>query len=336
MAYLTPSACRWATATDPSLFTYRSSRTGLELCLESAAVVRKWYGVVPDASKNRPSIEPMQPSVQCGSSIRAIVVPYWPLSSLFSHIARPQPFVVAEPGHGLHDVVVLGVLGATLVADEVVPGPAVALRVGAIGALQERAPRVHVLVMERRAAVAWQDLEHEAEDDQHGEANRAGGDGPGEPADRLADLPVAPRVDEQADDLDDADHHQQVAEEVQQRQQPRVPQQADDRQALLRGVDAGDGEQPDDPERRAVDVPPRHTGDEADDGERRDEEVERCGQREEHVVERVVRALRPGAVLHVRHEVVVGQERPDPERRQQDDAQADGQMPNRSASIRRC
>ena len=36
----------------------------------------KWYGVVPDASKNRPSIEPIQPSVQCGSSISAIVVPY--------------------------------------------------------------------------------------------------------------------------------------------------------------------------------------------------------------------------------------------------------------------
>ena len=56
-------------------------------------MVRKWYGVVPDASKNRPSIEAMQPSVQCGSSISAIVVPYWPLSSLFSHVTRPQPLV---------------------------------------------------------------------------------------------------------------------------------------------------------------------------------------------------------------------------------------------------
>ena len=55
--------------------------------------MRKWYGVVPDASKNSPSIEAMQPSVQCGSSINAIVVPYWPLSSLFSHSARPHPLV---------------------------------------------------------------------------------------------------------------------------------------------------------------------------------------------------------------------------------------------------
>ena len=57
-------------------------------------MVRKWYGVVPDASKKRPSIDAMQPSVQCGSSISAIVVPYWPLSSLFSHSTRPHPLVL--------------------------------------------------------------------------------------------------------------------------------------------------------------------------------------------------------------------------------------------------
>ncbi len=61
--------------------------------MDIAAVVRKWYGVVPEASKNKPSIDDMHPSVQCGSSIRAIVVPYCPLSSLFSHVTRPQPFV---------------------------------------------------------------------------------------------------------------------------------------------------------------------------------------------------------------------------------------------------
>ena len=55
-------------------------------------MVKKWYGVVPDASKKRPSIDAMQPSVQCGSSISAIVVPYWPLSPLFSHVTRPHPF----------------------------------------------------------------------------------------------------------------------------------------------------------------------------------------------------------------------------------------------------
>ena len=40
-----------------------------------AAAVRKWYGVVADDSKNRPSIDPMQPWVQNGSSISAIGVP---------------------------------------------------------------------------------------------------------------------------------------------------------------------------------------------------------------------------------------------------------------------
>ena len=74
--------------------------------------MRKWYGVVPDASKNSPSIEPMHPSVQCGSSINAIVVPYLPLSSLFSHIARPQPCAGSWPMSSIvvHDVVVLGVV----------------------------------------------------------------------------------------------------------------------------------------------------------------------------------------------------------------------------------
>ena len=64
---------------------------GSELCVLIAAAVRKWYGVVPEASKNRPSMLAMQPSVQCGSSISAIVVPYCRCRSLFSHSARPQP-----------------------------------------------------------------------------------------------------------------------------------------------------------------------------------------------------------------------------------------------------
>ena len=42
---------------------------------DSSDCIRKWNGVVDDASKYRPSIEPMQPSVQCGSSMSAIGVP---------------------------------------------------------------------------------------------------------------------------------------------------------------------------------------------------------------------------------------------------------------------
>ena len=36
-------------------------------------------------------MEPMQPSVQCGRSIRAIGVPYRTRSLLYSQSSRPQP-----------------------------------------------------------------------------------------------------------------------------------------------------------------------------------------------------------------------------------------------------
>ena len=91
----------------------------------------------------------MQPSVQCGSSISAIVVPYWPLSPLFSHIARPQPWSGRRRATSSVDQrLVLAVRVATLVAHEVVARPSVALRV--LGGRRQRdrvevadAPRVH-------------------------------------------------------------------------------------------------------------------------------------------------------------------------------------------------
>ena len=42
-------------------------RCAAEPCLESSVELMKWYGVVADASKYRPSIEPMHPSVQNGT-----------------------------------------------------------------------------------------------------------------------------------------------------------------------------------------------------------------------------------------------------------------------------
>ena len=54
---------------------YSRSRCAREGASESSDCIRKWYGVVVLDSKYRPSIEPMQPSVQCGRSIGAIVVP---------------------------------------------------------------------------------------------------------------------------------------------------------------------------------------------------------------------------------------------------------------------
>ena len=85
----------------------------------------KWYGVVEDASKYSPSIDPMQPSVQNGNSIRAIGVPYRLCSSSCSHMARPQPLLLADTTHRGNDVVVLGVRGLALVSLEVPPRPRV-------------------------------------------------------------------------------------------------------------------------------------------------------------------------------------------------------------------
>ena len=50
-------------------------RTGFDGCLASADTITKWYGVVAADSKYRPSIEAIRPSVKCGRSSSASVVP---------------------------------------------------------------------------------------------------------------------------------------------------------------------------------------------------------------------------------------------------------------------
>ena len=49
----------------------------------------KWYGVVAADSKYSPSIDPIRPSVKCGRSSRARVVPYLSMPDDGSHSARP-------------------------------------------------------------------------------------------------------------------------------------------------------------------------------------------------------------------------------------------------------
>ena len=49
----------------------------------------------------------MQPSVQCGSSISDMVVPYLPLASLFSHSARPHPLAGSTPSSAIVSIKVL-------------------------------------------------------------------------------------------------------------------------------------------------------------------------------------------------------------------------------------
>ena len=48
-----------------------------------------------DDSKNRPSMEPMHPSVQWGSSMSAMGVPKPSSSASYSHMVRPQPSVLS-------------------------------------------------------------------------------------------------------------------------------------------------------------------------------------------------------------------------------------------------
>ena len=50
-------------------------RTGFDGCFASMETVTKWYGVVAADSKYSPSIEAIRPSVKCGRSSRARVVP---------------------------------------------------------------------------------------------------------------------------------------------------------------------------------------------------------------------------------------------------------------------
>src|SRR5689334_22495896 len=72
-----------------AMFLYGRPRTGLDGVCASVATVMKWYGVVVDASKYRPSIDWMRPCVQYGSSISASGVPYAPMASPPSHNMRP-------------------------------------------------------------------------------------------------------------------------------------------------------------------------------------------------------------------------------------------------------
>src|SRR5215211_346169 len=72
-----------------AMFLYGRPRTGFDGVCASVATVMKWYGVVVEASKYRPSIDWIRPLVQYGSSISASGVPYAPIESPPSHSMRP-------------------------------------------------------------------------------------------------------------------------------------------------------------------------------------------------------------------------------------------------------
>ena len=116
------------------------------------------------------------------------------------------------------------------------------------------------------------------------------------------------------DQFDDADHHQHQSQQVEERQQPRVPQQADHRQRVLRQEHERGQRQTTDAQPRAAEMAPNHGRDEAEDRETGDEDVEEGRPREEHVPVRIGRAVGSSVVLHVGHVRVVGKEWHHPER----------------------
>src|SRR3954454_18298630 len=82
---------------------YLRSRWARDGATESSDWFRKWYGVVADASKYRPSMDPMHSSVQYGSSISAIGVPNWSSWLSYSHMARPHPCFELVPSEAIVD-----------------------------------------------------------------------------------------------------------------------------------------------------------------------------------------------------------------------------------------
>ncbi len=229
--------------------------------------------------------------------------------------------LLADPTHRRDELVVLGVLRSSLVAEHVVAGPPVGHRPARLGTLAQRSPRVHRAVALGRAAVEWQRLVHPAEHEQARQGDHAGSDRTlvGRQLGRRPS--VLCRVDQPRDEFECSDHHQEVPGQVDERQEARIPQQSDPRQAVTGHVHQPHERQADQPERRTRQIASQDHGDEPDDRERRDDEVEWRGEREEHVPERVGRALGPEPVLHVGHVFVAEQEWTDPPRRQQQHGQ---------------
>ncbi len=65
----------WATPAARSVPPYGTARTGRDGAADSSSWLMKWNGTVWVDSKKRPSMDPRQPSVQCGSSMSDIGEP---------------------------------------------------------------------------------------------------------------------------------------------------------------------------------------------------------------------------------------------------------------------
>ena len=220
--------------------------------------------------------------------------------------------------------VVFGKLGSGFVAAPVIASPSVGDGTACVGSLLERAPRVHARCggfcrsfRDVNPAIERQGLVHEPEHCQAAEPNRTGREGTLERVQLIARQPLASAVEDPRNQLQRADHHEHVAQQIDERQQTWVPQQADAREAVAGDIHQSNEHQSDQSERSSGQVPAHDHCHESNNRQAGDQEIKCSREREEHVPERVRRATRAEAVLHVGHKLVAKQERADPPGRQQ-------------------
>ena len=133
--------------------------------------------------------------------------------------------------------------------------------------------------------------------------------------------------------VDDAHHHQHEAQEIEERQQSRVPQQTDDGQAVARHVDGCHQRETHDAQPRAGEIALHHAADETDQREATDDDVPERAEVEEHFPEAVAATVGAKAVLHVGHVCVVLQERENPEGRESKRGDAHGEPVDEPGSV---
>ena len=273
------------------------------------------------------------------SAVVAVVLPQRPAATVVG--------ILADRRHRVDERLVLSVRTLALIAGEVVHRPTVGEPASARRPLliqdqlvtaDTQAQRISA----RRCSTAGEEVDlerdgqHQQDHDQgeHGRERAADRGGlrsrqrdrrAGAPlatldGDRVTDPRPADEPDDAATDLDDADHHQHVAEQVDERQDPRVPQQPDQRDVgvLVLGETGQQGKGDDaDADPRTAELAPLDGGDEADEGEHEHDPVQRDVEVEKHLPVRIVCAARAGLVLHVGHVGRARRERDDPERGQQ-------------------
>ena len=247
-------------------------------------------------------------------AVLAVVLPQGPTTT------QAGVRVVPQASHRVNQTLVFTIRRPALIAREVVPRPAIAVRVGLAGNCDvdgvppANAPRVRALAVLRREPSAWHLMEEEQLDDagdrHHNDSGRRTDDGPFSRSGGAH----ANALHHEVHGVHDAHHHQHETQEIEERKQTRIPQQADDRKAVARHVDGCHQRETHDAQPCTGEITFDHAADETDQRKAADDDVPERAEVEEHFPEAVAAAVGPEAVLHVGHVGVVLQEWKHPER----------------------